>query len=166
MEAVDRPKSEAIDLVAQLLGVRRATLRDWVRLQRPASRRPDVVERFLDVYDKIVHLQCESLKAEIFKMARAGERDGFKAATWLLARLDEEMYDPNYVAPAMDDDSVFSMSDVAQEVIDELTEEDRAFIEDLERRAAELQEEHRRKIAEAELRVRTADLARRSVRSS
>ena len=130
------------------------------------SRRPGVVERFLDIYDKIVYLQCESLKAEIFKMARAGERDGFKAATWLLARLDEEMYDPNYVAPPVEDDSVLAMSDVAQEVIDELTEDDQAYIEGLERQAAELQEAYRRRIAEAELRVRTADLARRSGGSS
>lgn len=129
MEPMQRPRAEAVDHIAQQLGVRRRTVQEWIRLIRPMSRRNDTAEAFFSVYEKIANLLSENLETNLWSMVKPGERDAFRAATWLLPRVNPERFDPatQSVAEA-DDDDVFDTAGVSQDVFDSMTDDEREML--------------------------------------
>jgi hypothetical protein len=159
MEARQRPKAEAADYVAQHLGVQRRLVQEWVRLARPASRRNETAERFLCVFDAIARRLSEPLFDSVWSLATAGDRDAFRAATWLLPKVDPSRFDPA-VADAQDDveDDVFATSGVPQEVFDELTDVERAQIDALRKTVLEASSAYERLLKEAQTRLLQREL--------
>ena len=126
-----RPKTETVAYIAQHLGVSRNVVKEWVRLVRPMTRRPDTAARFFDVYERIANLLSENIYARVHAMSVPGQRDAFKAAQWLLKRIYPDEYDPAVADAEVSDDDVFSTAGISQEVFDALTDEQRDEIAEL-----------------------------------
>lgn len=125
MDANYRPKTEAVDYVAKQLGVRRRVVQDWVRLVRPASLRNDTAAAFLGVYERIADLLSEVLETRMWTLATPGERDAFRALTWLMPRVNPERFDASVSAEDIDDDDVFDTAGIDQSVFDAMTDDQR-----------------------------------------
>jgi hypothetical protein len=161
-EPEDRPKAEAAQYIAQHLGISRAIVRDWVRLARPATRRNDTAAAFFSVYERIADLLSENLHARVHAMSVPGQRDAFKAAMWLLARIWPDEYDPKFAGAEAPDDDVFSTAGISQEVFDALTDEEREAIAGLRATMHECMERYEVLMQQAQARVIAQDLAQRT----
>jgi hypothetical protein len=161
LEPAFRPKAEAVDYIAQQLGVRRRVVQDWLRLARPSTHRSDTAAAFMDVASLIGKLLSEHTYAQVFAMARAGERDGFRAAQWLLPRIDPDRFDPSVSTHEANEDDVFSTAGIPQEVFDALTDEQREEIAELRSAMFAAMERYETIIKEAQSSVLAQELAQR-----
>lgn len=150
MDPKDRPKAEAVDYVAQKLGIRRSLVQDWVRLTRPATQRNDTAAAFISVFDHIASLLSEKLYANVWAMAVPGERDAFKAVQWLLPRVDPGRFDPAAQVQDADEEDIFDTSGVSQEVFDRISASD-----DYRERLAQIRQAIHDAMEEYETLVRT-----------
>lgn len=157
----DRPKAEAARYIAQQLGVRVRIVQDWVRLARPATHRNDTAAAFFSAYERIADLLSEHLDGRIWTMTVPGQRDAFKAITWLLPRVNPERYDASIRHEDADEEDVFSTSGVPQEVFDALTDEQRDEIAELRSTMYAAMERYETIIKEAQSLLLAQDLAQR-----
>ena len=160
-EAGDRPKAEAANYVAAQLGVSVRVVKDWIRLARPMTNRSDTAARFFLAYERIADLLSENLNARVWSMTVPGERDAFKAVTWLLPRVNPERYDSSIQHAEVEEDDVFSTSGVPQEVFDALTDEQRSEIAELRATMHACMERYETIIKEAQSSVLAQELAQR-----
>ena len=160
-DSAERPKSTAVELIAQHLGIRRRVIEDWVQLVRPMTLRnvDGITERFFDVYERIAVLQSEVLVGRLWDSTKVGQRDAFKAITWLLPRVDPERFGEQ--SEKEDDDDVFDTSGVRQEVFDALTEAEHARIDELRKVVETAMASYENLIKIAESRVLAAEIEER-----
>jgi len=126
-----RPKVLTHDFVASKLGIRSSTVRNWVRLARPIARRSENAAAFLNVYDAIGAALGERLVGALFDTAtQASGRDQFRAATWLLSRVDPAAFDEAAAEQTEEDDGL-DIASQPQEVYDKLTAAELTRLEEL-----------------------------------
>lgn len=161
MKPADRPKTEAYAYIGQQLGIARSTVRDWVRQIRPMTRRKDTAAAFFDVYERIAELLSENLETRVWDMTAPGGRDAFRAAAWLLPRVNPERFDPTVQNVETADDDVFSTAGVPQEVFDSMSDERRERIAGYRQKMLELMEAYELELQEAAAELMAQDLAER-----
>lgn len=154
-----RAKTDAYTYIAQHIGVQRRTVQEWVRIVRPMTYRKDTAAAFFDVYERIATLLSEQIYAEVFKMAKAGERDGFKAATWLLPRVNQEQFDPSVQDVEATEDDVFDTAGVSQDVFDAMSDDEREQLAAYRQQVEAAMEGYELLIKRVQLRVSARDLA-------
>lgn len=130
MDAHEIPKELPHDFVAGTLGVKSSTVRQWVRLARPISRRSENAAAFIDVYDQIARALASPVIGAVFTTAlNPGGRDSFRAQQWLLPRIDAVTYGD--VDESQDEDDGLDIARQPQEVYDQVTAEEWERIEEL-----------------------------------
>jgi hypothetical protein len=128
-----RPEQMVNVYLANMFGVSPRTMLQRLADAETNAGRDSLADYFCDLWRQIANVLGEAIHATVFKIAKdAGNRNAFNAGKWLAERNEPDVFGTQREA-ATHRDVGGAMSDIEQEVFDEMDATETLQLEEIER---------------------------------
>jgi hypothetical protein len=136
--ADQRPDATLHNYLAKHLEISVNAVKKRIDGARACQDRDDDAAYFLELVFMIGNALSEHLQAKAFAIAKdTGNRNAFNAQKWLLPKIDPDVFGETAGRTATGGEQSSLVADVPQEVWDEINDDERALLEEIERTISE-----------------------------